>query len=461
MQEGNIMKRTKIVCTIGPACSSVAAMTEMLKNGMNVARFNMSHGDFAGHEQLVNNARKASNSLGLPLAIMIDTKGPEIRIGKFENGYAELAKNQQFVLTTNQVVGDNFGVSVSYADLPKVVKKGMNIYLDDGKITLVVENTSATEIFTKVLVGGKLADGKAINVPDADIKMPYVSKYDEQTVEFACKVHADFLSISFVGCKDDVLQIRKLLQKYGGENIKIISKIESKKGTHAVKEILQVSDGVMVARGDLGVEVDFSKIPVLQKQIVRECIEQGKISIIATQMLESMTTGTRPTRAEISDVANAVLENASAVMLSSETSVGINPALAVKTMTKIIEEVEQYNGLNLFDYTISNKLRVTDGIAYGANALATSVGAKAICCIYDKVADNISDFRPNMPIYFFTKNQEDYNQSCLLSGVVSFFTDTKLTEKGCLEYLENNKFVKNGDYVVVVNGNRISLEQIS
>ena len=454
------MKRTKIVCTIGPACYEPNILEEMLKAGMNVARFNMSHGNFAGHEQAIMNVRKASNALGKPLAVMIDTKGPEIRIGKFEKGFVELEKNDKFVLLTKQVVGNEQGVSITYKNLPKCVQKGTKLFLDDGKITLVVQSATPTEIVTKVDVGGRLADGKSINVPDADIDMPYVSKYDEQTIEFACKNNADFLAISFVGGKKDVLEVRKLLQKFGGENIKIISKIESKKGSLAVSEILQVSDGIMVARGDLGVEIDFSKIPVLQKQIVRQCIEQGKISIIATQMLESMTTGTRPTRAEISDVANAVLENASAVMLSGETSVGSNPVLAVKTMSKIIEEVEHYNGLNLFEYEVSNQLRLTDAVAYATNALATSAGAKAICCLFDKVADNISDFRPNIPIYFFTNNKDDYNQSCLLSGVVSFLTNSKLSAKACIDGLKDKKLVKKGDLVVLVCDQTIKLEQI-
>lgn len=454
------MKRTKIICTIGPSCSNATTLAQMIKSGMNVARFNMSHGEFSSHEKLISQARKASKMTNSPLAIMIDTKGPEIRVGKFENGFVQLAENQKFALTTEQVVGNNAHVSVSYDKLPKVVKKGMNIFLDDGKIQLEVEKINNFEILTKVVVGGKLSDRKSINVPDAELNMPYVSAYDEKTVEFACNQHADFLAISFVGSKNDVLEIRELLKKYGCPKMKIISKIESKKGTLAISEILQASDGVMVARGDLGVEVDFSKIPVLQKQIVSECTQQGKISIIATQMLESMTTGTRPTRAEISDVANAVLDNSSAVMLSSETSVGNNPVLAVSTMTKIIEEVEHYSGLNLFEYDVSNHLKNVDGIAFGANAVAKSTSASAICCVYDNIADNISDFRPSMPIYFFTNSKDEYNQSCLLPGVVSILTKTKLTQTECKEYLASQKLLKKKDKVVFASSSEIKIDQV-
>ncbi|MBQ9785948.1 MAG: pyruvate kinase, partial [Clostridia bacterium] len=302
------MRSTKIVCTIGPAASSVQVLKQMLVQGMDVARFNMSHGTHQSHLSLINNARQAREELGLPLAILIAPKGPEIRVGDFENGGVNLVKGHSFVLTTQNILGSESIAYVNYAHLPAEVKKGTRMLLNDGKIELVVQAVNGKEILTKVVEGGYLSNKKAVNLPDIDIKMPYISEQDKLDIKFACDVDADYLAISFVTCADNVLAVKRLLAKYGKPDMKIISKIECAQGVNHAHEILEVSDGIMVARGDLGVEVDFAQIPLIQKELIAECNEHGKLSITATQMMESMSVNNRPTRAEISDVANAICD---------------------------------------------------------------------------------------------------------------------------------------------------------
>ena len=454
------MKRTKIICTIGPACATKKAIEELIKSGMNVARFNMSHGTFESHEKLIDAVKAAREELGAPVSIMIDTKGPEIRFGTFENGFCMLEKGKAFDLVTKSVVGNSQRATISYSKLPELLKAGTQILADDGKLELKVLGTKPGVVHTKVVVGGKLSDRKSVNIPDCDLNMPYVSKYDEQTIEFACKVGADYVAISFVRTADDVVKIRKLLKKYGGEQIKIISKIESRLGTEHIDEILKASDGIMVARGDLGVEIDFAKIPIIQKQILDACTAAGKLSIVATQMLESMTTGNRPTRAEISDIANSVLDGTCAVMLSGETSVGAHPSLATATMAKIVEEAEHGNESNNVSYCNPDGLTIRDAMAYGAYSLLYASKADAIVCMYDITADNVSDFSPNKHIFFFTTSKTEFNQSALLRGVVPILTKTKFGYDKCLDYLKERGYIKTNSTVVTLCKDTIKLEKI-
>ncbi|MBQ8468263.1 MAG: pyruvate kinase [Clostridia bacterium] len=454
------MKRTKIICTIGPASSKVETIEKMIAEGMDVARFNMSHGSFESHHQLIENVKAARKNLGRPVSIMIDTKGPEIRIGQFKEGHVLIVAGKTFDLLTSKCEGDDTKVGVSYSKLPDVVEKGTKILIDDGKIELKVVSTEPKVVHTKVVVGGKLSNNKSINIPGVELNMPYVNKYDIETIEFACKEKADYVAISFVNTKQDVLQIRKLLDKFGGGKIKIISKIESQKGTDNMLEILSVSDGIMVARGDLGVEVDFAKIPVIQKEILEACTQQGKLSIVATQMLESMTTDSRPTRAEISDIANAVLDGTCAIMLSGETTVGAHPVLAVSTMAKIVAESEQANEPNNISYCNPDGLTQNDAMAYGAYSLAYASKADAIVCLYDITADNVSDFNPNRHIFFFTTSESEYHQSAMLRGVVPILTKTRLAEASCVEQLKASKFLKHNSLVVVLCGDTIKLARV-
>ena len=333
-------KITKIICTIGPACATESILKEMNKEGMDIARLNMSHGNHESHQKLIDEMVNLRNKNKIKL--MIDTKGPEIRIGYFENGAVNLEAGQQFVFTTRDIIGNEKQVGLRYKALPNEVKKGTKIFANNGLLVFEVIKVTKTDITTKVLFGGKLSNNKGLNVPKLVPSTPYLSDIDKQDILFAIKNKADYLAISFVSNKQNVLDIRNFLKENGGENIKIISKIENASGVKNAQSILSVSDGLMVARGDLGVEIPLEKIPPIQKRLISLCNVEQKMCVVATEMLESMTNSTRPTRAEVNDVAEAIYEEATATMLSGETASGINPVLVVKTMANIIKETEKY-----------------------------------------------------------------------------------------------------------------------
>ncbi|MBP1575992.1 MAG: pyruvate kinase, partial [Oscillospiraceae bacterium] len=322
-------RRTKIVCTLGPASASESVMEQLLRAGMNIARLNFSHGSHEGHKEMIDRFRKVRDKLGLPAAVMLDTKGPEIRICTFEKGSVELQPGDTFTLTTRPVEGTKEMVSITFEDLPRQLKKGDVVLLDDGRLSLEVTETNETEIHTTVTEGGTLSNRKGINLPGIHIDMEYLSEQDKSDLIFGTEMDVDYVAASFVRTADDVIAVRKLLDYYGGKKIKIISKIENLEGIANFKEILACSDGIMIARGDMGVEVEFEKLPGLQKKFIRSCCQQGKMVITATQMLESMITNASPTRAEITDVANAVFDGTSAIMLSGESAMGAHPVRAV------------------------------------------------------------------------------------------------------------------------------------
>lgn len=451
------MRRTKIICTIGPATNNKDILKEMILAGMNVARFNMSHGDHESHLALIKEARLASEELNMPLAILIDTKGPEIRIGKFAEGYIELEEGSKFTLTTKSVVGNAEKVSVTYAKLPQEVKKGTRILIDDGAIELSVINVTDTDIVTKVVVGGKLSNKKSVNVPAVDIDMPYLSEQDKKDIQFACEVDADYLAISFVRDKSDVLSVRRLLEKFGKPNIKIISKIECEQGVRNAHEIIEHSNGLMVARGDLGVEVDFAQIPIIQKQLISECNTHGKIVITATQMMESMLTNNRPTRAEISDVANAICDGTTAVMLSGETSAGKHPTLVVKTMAKIAQETELTQEGNDFAYYIPENMSLSGSVGYGVCALKYAIEKCVIVCLDDyEGAISISNYRPATDIFFFTTNKNHYNQASLYNAIEPIYCK-KVNLNACVNYLFESGLIAKNTNIIVVCKNNISV----
>lgn len=449
------MNRTKIVCTIGPASCDYKIIKEMVLAGMDVARFNMSHGTHEFHHNAISIVKQVRKELGLPVSIMIDTKGPEIRIRQFENGTIVLKKNDKFILTTNKVIGNHDIVSVTYSKLPALINKGDHILINDGFIELVVVDKNATDILTKVVVGGVLSNNKSINLPSVDLQMEYLSDNDKKDILFAVQEDADILSISFVNNTNDVSDVRKYLKKIGGEQLLICSKIESAQGVAHMDEIIDASDGVMVARGDLGVEVDFEKIPWVQKELIKRCNHKGKFTITATQMLESMIHTNRPTRAEISDVANAILDGTSALMLSGETSTGDHPALVVKTMQKIATECEKTmkHELQLFE---SNN--VSESIGYAAADLAESLNAKCIICVTKTghTAKCISRFRPNIAIIACTPNTKAYYKLPIYYGVMPVLdkeyreTDKMLESARVQTYKAG--FVKKGDLVVQTSG---------
>ena len=452
------MNRTKIVCTIGPACADLETIKEMMLAGMDVARFNMSHGTHESHRKLIDLVKQARFELGLPVAIMLDTRGPEIRVKQFKKGKVNLKEGQSFALTTENVVGDETIVSVTYDGLPEITKKGTRILLNDGLVELLVKSKTRTVIHTEVIAGGELSNNKSINLPNVELNMDYLSEIDKADIAFGVQQGVDVYSISFVNHKEDVECVRKYLKSIGEESSFIISKIESAKGVENMAEIIEASDGVMVARGDLGVEIAFERLPHIQKEMLKLAKDLGKYSITATQMLESMITNIRPTRAEISDVANAIYDGTSAIMLSGETSAGNNPVLSVKTMQKIADEAERTidykHGLPQYMPATC----VNCGVGYAACSLATSLNAKAIIVTTTtgSSAENISRFRPDADIIAITPNYDVYFRLGMLWGVTALldkmYYDTDELLKSARERAKANNLVQEGDVVIQTAG---------
>ena len=327
--------KTKIVCTLGPSTENDAVLRELIRSGMNVARLNFSHGTHETHLQNINRIKKMRGELKLPIAIMLDTKGPEIRLETFENGKVELKKGQTFTLMTQSVVGNAERASITYPELPRDIHEGTTILIDDGLVGMTVRGLTDTEITCEVNNDGTVSDRKSVNVPDADLSMPYISPKDRDDIVFGIHHGVDFVAASFTRSADDILEVRKIFSQEGRSNISIIAKIENMQGVQNIDEILRVSDGIMVARGDLGVEIPLEQVPVIQKMLIHKAYSSGKQVITATQMLDSMMKNPRPTRAEATDVANAIYDGTSAIMLSGETAAGLYPVEAVKTMARI------------------------------------------------------------------------------------------------------------------------------
>ena len=334
------MRMTKIICTIGPSSESEEMLRELVAAGMNVARFNFSHGTHKEHEEKFQRLRKVRIGMNLPIASLLDTRGPEIRLKTFRDKKVTLEKGAKFTLTTEDIVGDETRAAITYEDLPGDVKPGTRILIDDGLIGLKVDQVQGTEIICTVENGGQVSDRKGINVPDVELSMPFISPSDKEDIIFGCKMGFDFIACSFTRTADDIREIRKLLDACDSK-MQVIAKIENMQGVNNIDEILEVSDGVMVARGDLGVEVPLEDVPIIQKKIIRKAQLAGKISITATQMLDSMMHNPRPTRAEITDVANAIYDGTTAIMLSGETAAGKYPVEAVKTMARIARRSER------------------------------------------------------------------------------------------------------------------------
>lgn len=449
------MNKTKIVCSIGPTSCDVETLEKLIDAGMDVARFNMSHGTHESHKKMIDAVKTARKNKNAAVGIMIDTKGPEIRIKQFENGKIKLADGAKFTLTAKDVLGNEERVAITYKNLPKVLAKGTKILLNDGNIELKVDKTTASDIVCTVVHGGELSNNKSINLPGVKTEMPYLSEQDKSDLRFAKEMDAEFIAISFVNYAEDVLEIRKYLKEIKFTNAKIISKIESEEGVKNFDKILKYSDGIMVARGDLGVEIDFVKIPFLQKEWIAKCNEVGKITITATQMLESMITNARPTRAEISDVANAVFDGSTNVMLSGETASGQFPVEAVTTMSRISLEAENYiEGLE----TPIKTHDTSKSLGYAAYSLSRTDDIKAIIAVTKtgETAENISRFRPNVPIIACTPCEKTYHQMSILYGVLPVmdknYKNIDELNKSSLEKAMETGFVQKGDKVVLVSG---------
>ena len=459
------MRRTKIICTLGPASGSESVMENMLKSGLNVARLNFSHGTHEYHKGMIETFRRVRDRLKLPAAVMLDTKGPEIRVRGISGGKAELKEGAKFTLTTKDDDGSSERVSITYAGLPKILKGGEKILVDDGKISLHVDSVTDCDIICTVTDGGTLLPKKSINVPNVRLDMPYISEQDEKDILFGVENDVDFIAASFVRRKEDVIELRKLLDFHGGHAIRIIAKIENIEGVENFDEILEHSDGVMVARGDMGVEVEFERLPGIQKKFIRKCYQAGKMVITATQMLESMIHSSMPTRAEITDVANAVFDGTSAVMLSGETAMGDDPALVVRTMAKIAEQAERdafemnaYNGIRHF-YSDDT----TNAICDAACTTARDLNAKAIIAVTKSgtTARRVSKFRPNQPIVASTPDIKTFHQLSLSWGVCPVSALNQDSEEGlfrhAIDCARKIDIVDKGDTVVITAGMPLNL----
>ena len=452
------MRKTKIICTIGPASESEDKLKELMLAGMNVARFNFSHGSHDEHRRKFERIRKLRDELNLPIATMLDTKGPEIRLKDFKNGKEMLEAGQTFTLTSRDVEGTKDEVSITYKDLTKDCKSGMTILLDDGLIELTVENVTDTDIVCKVMNGGPVSDKKGVNVPGAELSMPYLSEQDRGDIIFGCEQGFDFIAASFVRTKEDVQDIRAILKEKNSP-IKIIAKIESTQGINHLEEILDAADGIMVARGDMGVELPFEEVPVLQKKMIKMAEAAGKYVITATQMLDSMIHHPRPTRAEATDVANAIYDGTTAIMLSGETAAGEYPIEALKTMAKIAERTEadiDYIGrLKKRDYAPSDD---TTAISHATCNIAAEVNADAILTVTMSgfTASMVSMYKPNCPIIACTINPTVCRQANLMFGVSPLHIRQEDTAdelfREAINAAKNAGYLKAGDKVVLTAG---------
>ncbi len=453
------MRKTKIVCTIGPACNNEKTLTEMCLAGMNVARLNFSHGTHEEHLKNIELIKKVREKLGLPIAILLDTKGPEYRIKTFKDGKIFLNEGDRFTFTTEEIEGDETRVSVNYKGLPAEMKAGDKILLNNGLVIFEVEESHDTEVVCKVIVGGELSNRKSMSFPDKVLKKVYLSDYDKSDLLFGIEQGVDFIACSFVSVSQDLIDVKEFLHANGGDDIDIIAKIENRSGVDNIREIAKECSGIMIGRGDMGVEIPFEELPAIQKHLITTCRLLGKRVITATEMLESMIHNPRPTRAEISDVANAVYDGTSAIMLSGETAAGHYPVLTVKTMSRIALQTEQnIDYKKVFhdsDFIIKNTV---DAISHATCGMAIDIEAKAIavCSISGMTARMVSRFRCPIDILGVTTDERTWRKLALSWGVtpvmsemfnsldVLFYTAKKLAVK--------ELSLKKGERIVITGG---------
>ena len=453
------MRKTKIICTLGPSTDKGDVLRELIANGMNVARFNFSHGSYEEHGGRLANLKALREELGKPVAALLDTKGPEIRLKEFKNGVEMLEAGQTFTLTTREVEGTKEICSVTYKDLPHDVHEGGTIMLDDGLIMLRIEKVTDTDITCTVLNSGKIKTKKGVNVPGVHLSMPYLSQKDREDIIFGIQNGFDFIAASFVRTAQDVYDIRNLLNEYDS-NIRIIAKIENREGVNNIDSILSAADAVMVARGDLGVEIDFTELPGIQKNIIDRSFSFGKPIVTATQMLDSMMVNPRPTRAEISDVANAIYDGTSAIMLSGETAAGAYPVEALKTMSAIAErtENEPHYRDERFKDAAHGQISVSDATAHAACLTARDVNAAAIVTVSESgnTARLLSKYRPTQPIIACVMNEQVQRQLSLSWGITSLLMGPAKSTDELIEMstalAQKNGYLHNGELAVVTAG---------
>lgn len=453
------MRKTKIICTIGPSSESEEKLRELMLAGMNVARFNFSHGSHEEHKVKFDRVMKISNELNLPVAAMLDTKGPEIRLKEIEGGRTELLAGQKFILTTEDVLGNSEKVSITYKNLKDDISTGTTILIDDGLIEMVVDAIEETDIICTVINGGPISNHKGVNVPGAVLSMPYISEVDRSDIMFGCDMGFDFLAASFVRCREDILEVRKILDEHGS-HMKIIAKIENMQGIHNLEDILTVSDGIMVARGDMGVEIPMEEVPVMQKRMIKLAEAQGKHVITATQMLESMIKNPRPTRAETTDIANAIYDGTTAIMLSGESAAGKYPIEAVKTMARIAERTEQdidYGGRMKKRENIDS-FDVTTAISHATCTTAMDLKAAAIITVTISgfTAGMIARYKPSCPIIACSVSPRICRQLSLSWGVIPVWIARENTADDLFDEAvraaEGAGYIKKGDKVVLTAG---------
>ena len=468
-----MFRKTKIICTLGPATDKGDVLKQLILEGMNVARFNFSHGSYEEQKGRLEQLCKLRTELKCPVAALLDTKGPEIRLRDFADGQVELKSGQTFTLTTEEILGDANRVSVTYKNLPNDVKVGGHILIDDGLIGMEVisiepvagakadaEGHQPMNIVCRVLNSGIISNKKGVNVPNVDLSMPYISEKDYNDILFGIENDYDFIAASFVRNADDVLAIRKILKEKGGKDIKIIAKIENMQGVKNIDEIIRVSDGIMVARGDMGVEIPLEDVPVMQKMIIKKVLDAGKVVITATQMLDSMMKHPRPTRAESTDVANAIYDGTSAIMLSGETAAGMYPVEALKTMVRIAMRTEQ--DINYWQrlrtrHTLSNP-DMTNAISHATCTMAEDLNAAAIITVTKsgRTARMVSKYRPATPIICGCLTEKVYRQTGLSWGVLPLLLEKKDNAQDLFDYAvdatEKAGFISKGDVVVLTAG---------
>ncbi|MBE6823498.1 pyruvate kinase [Caproiciproducens sp. LBM24188] len=454
------MRKTKIICTLGPATDDTEVLKQLMLAGMDVARLNFSHSTSAEQKVRSDAVKKLREELDLPVALLLDTKGPEIRVRDFKQPKIELKAGSKFMLTTRDVVGDETTASITFQNLPREVSTGAKILIDDGLIELKVDFCTDTDIHCTVVNGGVISAHKGINVPGIKLSLPFISEKDKQDIAFAVEEDFDFIAASFTRCAQDIIDLRTELERLNCHKIRIIAKIENSDGVENIDEIIRVSDGIMVARGDLGVEIPMEEIPVIQKQLIKKAYNAGKQVITATQMLDSMIKNPRPTRAEATDVANAIYDGTSAIMLSGETAAGLYPVLALKTMSRIAERTEQD-----IDYKarfakrdVQDQPNVTSAISHATCTTAHDLGAVAIITVSKsgRTARMISKYRPECPIISGTTDPTVRRQMNLSWGVIPIMVDEKNNTDELFDHIVNvarsHNLVQNGDLVVITAG---------
>lgn len=453
------MRKTKIVCTIGPACSDEKTITEMCKAGMNVARMNFSHSTYEEHKSRIEIIKKVRKKLNLPIAILLDTKGPEYRIKTFKDGKVFLKEGDTFTFTADDIVGDETRVSVNYKDLSHDLQKGDRVLLNNGLLIFEVEELTDTDTVCKVIIGGELSDRKSMSFPNKTLKQVYLSEQDKKDILFGIENDVDYIACSFVSCRQDLVDIKEFLKANGGDGIELIAKIENRSGVDNIEEICAECDGIMVARGDMGVEIPFEELPAIQKHIITTCRLLGKRAITATEMLESMIHNPRPTRAEISDVANAVYDGTSAIMLSGETAAGQYPVLSVETMARIAECTE--NKIHYSSRFLSAKFKIRntlDAISHATCGMAIDIDAKAIavCSLSGMTARMVSRFRPPTDIIGLTTNEKTWRKLALSWGVIPVmcenFNSTEVLFYTALNITKSMLGLKKDDKIVITGG---------